>query len=383
MIGMVAGEASGDLLGAHLVAALAERRPELRFAGIGGPRMMSHGFESRFSMETLSVRGYVEVLRHYRKIMRVRDQLAAQFERERPALFIGIDAPDFNLGLERRLKSRGIPTIHYVSPSVWAWRGGRVKKMARSVDHLLALFPFEPPIYAKAGVPVTYVGHPLADMIPFQVDKHAARIELKLPEGQPIVALLPGSRRSELEYHADTYVLTAKRLLELVPELRFVCPLTSRPTRDLFEAALARHDALDLPLTLMYGHSHEALAAADVALVASGTATLETALLKTPMVIAYRMSPITWALMRRMLYLPYVGLPNILAGKFIVPEFLQDKATPEALAQSLGELLADRGKCDAQVEQFEGMHRTLRQNTAATAATAILSILDRGNRGGN
>jgi lipid-A-disaccharide synthase len=376
LIGMVAGEASGDLLGAHLVAALRERAPGLRFAGIGGPRMIGEGVESRFPMDTLSVRGYVEVARHYRRIMRVRRRLADEFRSRKPQLFIGVDAPDFNLGLERALKESGVRTIHYVSPSVWAWRGWRVRKMARSADRVLALFPFEPKIYREAGVPVTYVGHPLADMIPLETDKPLARSQLRLPPGGPLVALLPGSRRSELHYMADAFVLAAKRLLAERPDARFVCPLATRETRELFEAALERNDARGLPLTLLFGHSHEALAAADLALVASGTATLETALLRTPMVITYRMSPVTWAIMRRMLYLPYVGLPNILAGELIVPELLQEKATPAALAAALAGLLDDKDRCERQVARFAGFHRELRRDTAATAAQAVLEMLD-------
>jgi lipid-A-disaccharide synthase len=338
--------------------------------------MIAQGFDSRFPMETLAVRGYVEVARHYRKIMRMRRELTRELLAERPALFIGVDAPDFNLGLERALKEAGVPTMHYVSPSVWAWRGGRVKKMARSTDHVLALFPFEPPIYEAAGVPVTYVGHPLADMIPLELDKPMARAQLRLPMAGPLIALLPGSRRSELGYMADTFVQAAKRLLAELPDAKFVCPLATRATRDLFEEALHRNDAIELPLTQLFGHSHEALAASDIALVASGTATLETALLRTPMVITYRMSPITWAIMRRMLYQPWVGLPNILAGEFIVPELLQEKATPQALADALIGLLRDKPAREKQLARFAEFHQTLRQDTAATAAKAVLGMLN-------
>ena len=375
-VGMVAAEPSGDLLGGHLIAALKSRRPALRFSGIGGPRMNEQGFESLFPMERLGVRGFAEVLGHYREIKGIRKKLAQRFLAERPALFIGVDSSDFNLDLERGLKEAGIPTIHYVSPSIWAWRGWRILRVARSVTHLLALFPFEPPLYAKAGVPVTYVGHPLADMIPLEPDKSTARRQLRLPSSHQIVALLPGSRRSELHYMADLFVKTARRLLQDAPQVHFVCPTASRAMRELFASALRRNRATDLPLTLLFGHSHEALAAADVALVASGTATLETALFKTPMVITYRQSPITSALMGRMLYLPYIGLPNILAGEAFVPEFVQDRAIPGRLAEALLTLLNDPAARRAQVERFRAIHLVLRKNTAEVAAEAVLRVLD-------
>ena len=377
-VGMVAAEASGDLLGAHLIAALKARRPALRFSGIGGPKMIAQGFESHLPMDKLGVRGYAEVLRHYREIMGMRKQIAERMLRERPAVFIGVDSSDFNLDLERKLKDAGIPAIQYVSPSIWAWRGWRTRRIVRSVTHLLAIFPFEPALYAKEGLPVTYVGHPLADVIPMEPDKAKARTELRVPAGSRVVALLPGSRRSELHYMADLFVLTARRLLQDVPDAYFVCPTASRATREMFEAALRRHDARDLPLTLLFGHSHEALAAADVALVASGTATLETALFKTPMVIAYKQSPFTWALMKRMLYLPRIGLPNILAGEALVPEFVQDKATPGSLANALLDLLQDAVAQRRQVEKFHEIHATLRQNTAQKAADAVLAVIDAG-----
>jgi lipid-A-disaccharide synthase len=375
---MVAAEASGDLLAAHLIGALKARRPGLRFSGIGGPKMIAQGFESLVPMDRLGVRGYAEVLRHYREIMGIRRQVADRMLSERPAVFIGVDSSDFNLDLERKLKDAGIPAIQYVSPSIWAWRGWRTRRIVRSVTHLLAIFPFEPALYAKEGLPVTYVGHPLADVIPMEPDKARARIELRVPAGRRVVALLPGSRRSELHYMADLFVLTARRLLQDLPDAYFVCPTASRATRDMFEMALRRHEARDLPLTLLFGHSHEALAAADIALVASGTATLETALFKTPMVIAYKQSPVTWALMRRMLYLPNIGLPNILAGEPLVPEFVQEKATPDALAGALLDLLHDAGAQRRQIGKFREIHASLRQNTAQKAAEAVLAVMDAG-----
>lgn len=378
-VGMVAGEASGDMLAAHLIAALRARSASMVFAGIGGPKMMAQGFESRYPMDRLSVRGYAEVLRHYRGIMGIRRGLARQLLETRPDLFIGVDSSDFNLGLERQLKDAGIPTIHYVSPSIWAWRGWRVRRIARSVNRILVMLPFEAPLYEKAGVPVTYVGHPLADLIPLQPNKGEARAQLRLPSGKLIVALLPGSRRSELHYMAGAFVLAAHRFRQEVDDVHFVCPMVTRDTRDMFERAIHEHQRTDLPLTLLFGHSHEALAAADLALVASGTATLETALFKTPMVIAYRQSPVTWALMRSMLYLPYVGMPNILAGERLVPELLQDEANPAALAAALLALLRDGAAQRRQVERFHDFHHLLRQNTAEKAADAVLGMLREGH----
>jgi lipid-A-disaccharide synthase len=307
--------------------------------------------------------------------MAIRRKLARELLHAKPDLFIGVDSSDFNLDLERRLKEAGIPAIHYVSPSVWAWRGWRMRRIARSVDRILVMFPFEAPLYEKAGVPVTYVGHPLADVIPLQPDKQEARAQLRLPSGKLIVALLPGSRRSELHYMAGAFVLAAHRFRQEVHDVHFVCPMVTRDTRDMFERAMHEHQRTDLPLTLLFGHSHEALAAADLALVASGTATLETALFKTPMVIAYRQSPITWALMRSMLYLPYVGMPNILAGERLVPELLQDDANPAALAAALLALLRDTAAQRRQVERFHEFHHLLRQDTAGKAADAVLGML--------
>ena len=377
-VGMVAGEASGDLLGAHLIAALKARRRGLQFCGIGGPRMAGEGFEVLHPMEKLGVRGYAEVLKQYKEIASVRKDLARQFLDDPPALFIGIDSSDFNLDLERKLKDKGIRVVHYVSPAIWAWRGWRIRRIARSVSHILALFPFEPELYEGAGVPVTYVGHPLADMIPMEPDKVEARKQLRLPLSQPVVALLPGSRRAELHYMADLFVKTAKRLLEDMPDVHFVAPMASRAMLDMFNLALRRHAALDLPLKLMFGHSHEALAAAEVALVASGTATLETALFKTPMVITYRQSMLTSLLMRKMVYLPYIGLPNILAGEPFVPEYVQAKATHDALAKALLTLLNDRDAREAQVARFRKIHAVLKQGTADIAADTVLKVLDGG-----
>jgi lipid-A-disaccharide synthase len=377
-VAMVAGEASGDQLGAHLIAALKARRPQLHFGGIGGPRMAEQGFEIVVPMDRLAVRGYVEALRHYRGIIGIRRRLGDALLQERPGLFIGVDASDFNLDLELRLKQAGIPAVHYVSPSVWAWRRWRVRRVARSATHLLAMFPFEPALYAKSGLPVTYVGHPLADIIPLSVDKALAKAQLRLPSRKLVIALLPGSRRSELEHMAEAFILAAHRLRQEIADVHFVCPLATRETRDLFEATLHAHQRTDLPLTLLFGHSHEALAAADLALVASGTATLEAALFKTPMIIAYRQSALSWALQRQMLYLPYVGMPNILAGERLVPELIQGRATPAALSAALLDLLRDTGSQERQVRRFREMHELLRQDNAHKAADAVLAVLDAG-----
>ncbi|MBI3903435.1 MAG: lipid-A-disaccharide synthase [Nitrosomonadales bacterium] len=374
-IAMVAGEASGDLLGSHLMEALQQVLPEVRFIGIGGPKMQAAGMQVRFPMEKLAVNGYVEVLKHYREIVGIRNKLRAQFIANPPDLFIGVDAPDFNLGLELALKNHGIPTVHYVSPSIWAWRGERIHKIKRAVSRILALFPFEAPLYEKAGVPVSYVGHPLADMLPDAPNRAAMREQMRIPQQVKVFALLPGSRQSEVARMAQTFIETAKLILQIFPDARFLVPLASRETRIIFENMQWKLEAQELPITLLFGHAHDAMIAADGVLVASGTATLEAALLKRPMVITYRMSGLTYWLAKRRQYLPYVGLPNILAGRFVVPELLQDDATPENLAQALCNLVADKDAV-AELEQiFSDMHAMLKQDTAHKAAQAILPLL--------
>ncbi|MBS1199211.1 MAG: lipid-A-disaccharide synthase [Proteobacteria bacterium] len=374
-IAMVAGEASGDLLASHLIAALKARLPEAQFFGIGGPKMQAEGFDAWWPAEALAVRGYVEVLKHYRSISNIRSQLKKRLLTECPDVFIGVDAPDFNLGLETDLKRRGIATIHYVSPSIWAWRGGRIGKIKKAVSRVLALFPMEPPLYQKEGIPVTYVGHPLADVIPMETKRLEVREKLNLPRTIPIIALLPGSRQSELQYMADDFVKTAKIIHERLPDALFIVPLATRETRLLFEAAMRRQDIGEIPFRLLFGHAQDAAGAADVVLVASGTATLEVALIKRPMVITYKMSPTSHWLMKRMGYLPYVGLPNILAGRFVVPEILQDEATPERLAEALIKLYEDREGAAALNEVFADIHRQLKQDTAEKAAQAIIECL--------
>ncbi|MCU0897492.1 MAG: lipid-A-disaccharide synthase [Burkholderiales bacterium] len=377
-IGIVAGEASGDLLGSRLIAALRSHLPDAEFFGIGGPMMEAQGFDAWFPQEKLAVRGFVEVLRHFRELLAIRRELVGRMRDARPDVFVGIDAPDFNLGVERRLKARGIPTVHYVSPSVWAWRSGRIGKIRRAVSHMLVLFPFEEAIYREAGIPVTYVGHPLADEIPLDYDRAEIRSALRLPAGAPVVAMLPGSRQVELREHADLYVATGRLILQARPDARLLVPLVTRETREIFEAALWKAEARDLPFNLLFGHAQDALAAADVALVASGTATLEAALLRRPMVVTYRANRVSFAIAKRLVTIPYVALPNILAGEFIVPELLQDDATPENLAQALLNLLGDSTVMDALPERFRHIHETLRQGTGERAAAALLPLIGRG-----
>lgn len=374
-IAMVAGEASGDLLASHLILALRAKLPNAVFYGIGGPKMIGQGFDAWYPLEKLAVRGYVEVLKHYREISGIRSKLRRRLLAQPPDVFIGVDAPDFNLALEKCLKQRGIPSIHYVSPSIWAWRGERIHKIGAAVSRILALFPFEAPLFQKQNIPVSYVGHPLADMLPLEDGRVAARELLGLSPQQPVFALLPGSRQSELQYMADTFIGTAREINKTLPNALFLVPLATRETRLLFEAALYRCEARELPVRMLFGHAHEAMMAADTVLVASGTATLEAALLKRPMAIVYKMAPFSYRLMRRMGYLPYVGLPNILAGKFVVPEFIQDDATPENLAQALLNLYADKLSCARIGECFHQLHLQLRQNTAEKAAAAILEYL--------
>ncbi|NMF91296.1 lipid-A-disaccharide synthase [Aromatoleum petrolei] len=376
-IAMVAGEASGDLLASHLIRAIRHKIPDAEFFGIGGPKMQAEGFDARWPCELLAVHGYVDALKRYRELSGIRRTLLKQVKAERPDAFIGVDAPDFNLWLEGKVRAAGMPAIHFVSPSIWAWRGGRIKGIARSVSHMLCLFPFEPSLYERAGIPVSYVGHPLADAFPLHPNRAQARELLGLPVEGHVIALLPGSRQSEVRNLAPTYIETAKILSERHPELSFVVPLATRETRELFAAALRSAQAGELPIRMLFGHSVEAMTAADVVLVASGTASLEAALLKRPMVISYRIGKWQYRLMKRMAYLPWVGLPNILCNETVVPELLQDDATPAALADALDRWLGDPDGCAQLAERFDGLHRQLRQNTAEKAAAAILPYLNR------
>lgn len=371
-IAMVAGEASGDLLASLLLGAMHQRWPTLVAAGIGGPQMSRAGFEPWWPSDRLAVRGYVEVLRHYRGISRIREALAQRLLANRPRAFVGIDAPDFNLGLEERLKKAGIPCIHFVCPSIWAWRGGRVKRLARSTDHVLCLFPFEPELLHAHGVAATYVGHPLADVIPMEPDRQAARLSLGLPADATVVALLPGSRRSEIQYIAPGLLQAARLMQATRPDLRFILPVAPG-----LEALLQPLVASDGPqgLKLLKGRSHDALAACDLTLIASGTATLEAALFKRPMVIAYRMHPLSWQLMKRMAYQPWVGLPNILCRSFVVPELIQEACTPERLAAEAMRWL-DQGERQLQLhKRFTALHEQLRCDTARRATDAIAQAI--------
>lgn len=375
---MVAGEASGDLLGSRLIEALRERLPHAEFFGIGGPKMIAAGFDSWFPQEQLAVRGFVEVVRHLREIHGIRRRLAARLMQARPQLFVGIDAPDFNLALARRLKGAGVRTAHFVSPTVWAWRRGRLKTIKAAISHMLVLFPFEEAIYRRAGIPVTYTGHPLADEIPPDIDQAAIREQLRVGGMGRIVALLPGSRQSEVELMAPLFIEAAKLIARALPDTRFLVPFATRETRALFEQALYDTNGLELPLTLLFGHALEAMAAADVALVKSGTVTLEAALLRRPMVIAYRVTPLTFAIAKRIIRVKHIGLPNVLADEWLVPEFVQDEATPQNLAQAVVNLALDRVVRDALETRFATLHDRLRCNAAARAADALMPLLETG-----
>lgn len=376
-IGMIAGELSGDLLGAGLIKALRERHPDAIIEGIGGPQMAAQGFTSLFPMEELSVMGLFEVLAHLPRLLRIRREIVRHFRAFPPDVFVGIDAPDFNLGVERRLKDAGIPTVHYVSPSVWAWRQGRVKTIARSVDRVLTLFPFEAAFYRDHHVPVSFVGHPLADMIPERVDAASARAALHLPADAPLVALLPGSRAGEVARLADIFVATVHRLAHQRPGVHFAVPLANATTREIFGAALNRHVG-DLPVHLIDGRSREVMAASDVVLLASGTATLEALLLKRPMVVAYRLARLTYWLAKRLVKLPHFALPNLLAGRALVPEFLQDAVTPEALSEAVLRCLDDTAMRQDLIAAFDAIHADLRRDADHSAAAAVLDAAGRG-----
>ena len=369
-IALVAGEAPGDILGAGLMRAIKARHPDATFIGVGGPLMEAEGMASYFPMERLSVMGLVEVLGRLRELLGRRKDLIATLTAERPDVFIGIDAPDFTLNIELQLRRAGIKTVHYVSPSVWAWRQKRVLKIREGCDLMLTLLPFEARFYEEKGVPVRFVGHPLADTIALHSDRAAARAELGLGDG-PLVALMPGSRGGEVGRLGALFFDAAQRLLAERPGLRFVLPCASPQRRLQIEQLLQGHD---LPVTLLDGGSHLALAACNAVLIASGTATLEALLYKRPMVVAYRMAPLTFWILRRLVKSPYVSLPNLLAGRALVPELLQDAATPESLAAETGPLI-DNGQ--AQTEGFDAIHRTLRRDASNQAADAVLALIGR------
>jgi lipid-A-disaccharide synthase len=372
-IALVAGEASGDLLGGLLLDGLKARWPDAEFVGIGGPQMQRRGMQAWWPSEKLAVRGYIEVLRHYRELVGIRHQLKAKLIKKRPDIFIGIDAPDFNLDLERDLKSAGIRTAHFVSPSIWAWRPERIEKVRTAVDHVLCIFPFEKKLYDDAGIPATYVGHPLAPVIPMQPDKNAAREKLGLKMSDTVVALLPGSRADEIKYLALRYFGAVAGIKTAQSAIKFIVPCL--PSLKSHVEAAAKDAGVLLDVQLLDGQSHTALAACDVALVASGTATLEAALFKRPMVIAYNMNVLSWLMMKRKQMQPWVGLPNILCGEFVVPELLQTQATPQALAQALLAWLDSPEKIAALQQRFVQLHEELLRDTPKLAAVAIESVL--------
>jgi lipid-A-disaccharide synthase len=376
-LAMVAGEMSGDLLAARMLSALRPALPHARMHGIGGPRMAEHGFVSEWPLEKMTVRGLFEVIPRYRELKRIQTTLRDRLLAERPAAFIGIDYPGFNLGLEEQLKAAGIPTMHFIGPQIWAWRGWRIKKIVRAVSHMLVVFPFEEAIYQAAGVPATYVGHPLAEVIPMEIDVAGARATLGLPLQGSVVAVLPGSRMSELKYNSAAFLGAARLLSQRDASLQFVAPMAGAAQRAYFAEEIVKAGLQDLPIHLIDGQSHTAMAAADAVLVASGTASLEVALHKKPMVIAYKMMAASWHIMRHMGYQPWIGLPNILAREFLVPELLQGAATPQALADAIWQQLQDDNLKQRLRQRFIDMHHSLRRDTARESAQAVLKLIGR------
>lgn len=372
---MVAGEVSGDMLAARLIAGLRPHLPEARFHGIGGERMIEQGFSSELPMEVLTVRGLFEVIPRYREIKGIQNRMAAQLLSAKPAVFVGADYPGFNLGLEEKLKAGGVPTVHFISPQIWAWRGGRIKQIRRAVSHMLCIFPFEETIYREAGVPATYIGHPLAELIPLQPDVAAARVKLGIAADARVVAIMPGSRMGELKYLAVPYLQTAKLLAARDPALRFVVPMAGERQKAFFTELMNSAGLTQLDITIV-DDSHTAICAADAVLVASGTATLEVALFKKPMVIAYKVVQASWLIMKHMGYQPWIGLPNILAREFLVPELLQHAATPAAMAEATWRQLNDSANRDRLVQRFTDMHHSLLRNSAAESAAAVLRIIE-------
>ena len=379
-VAMVAGEASGDLLAGLVLDGLRARWPDLQSSGIGGPQMAQRGFKSLWPSERLAVHGYsIEVFKRVAGLLRIRKQLRERLLQERPSVFIGVDAPDFNLGLEAALKAQGIPTVHFVCPSIWAWRADRVEKIRRAADHVLCIFPFEPALLAQHGIAATYVGHPLANVIPLEPDRAAARTKLGLAQDARVVAILPGSRKSEVEYLALRFFQAAALMQKAYPAMQFVVPAV--PTLRARIEALAAQAGMEGRIQIVSGQSHTVLAACDATLIASGTATLEAALFKRPMVIAYNMHWLSWKLMQRKQLQPWVGLPNILSGEFVVPELLQDRATPQALADAMLKWFdaMDREPAKIQVlqQRFLALHHTLQRDTSTVATDAIEKILAR------
>ncbi|MET0321486.1 MAG: lipid-A-disaccharide synthase [Duganella sp.] len=379
-LALVAGEPSGDLLAARLLSGLRPQLPadtSLRLHGIGGPHMIAQGFESDWPMDKLTVRGLLAVIPRYREIKGIQNALRDRLLAERPAAFIGCDYPGFNLGLEMQLKAAGIPTIHYIGPQIWAWRGGRIKKIVKAVSHMLVVFPFEQEIYRQAGVPVSYVGHPLAELIPMAPDEAAARTALGLPQDANVVTIMPGSRMSEIKYNTAAFVGAARLLQQRDRSLRFVAPMAGERQRQYFLELVAQAGLQDVAVQLLDGQSHTAIAAADAVLVASGTASLEVALFKKPMVIAYKMMALEWQILRHCGYQPWVGLPNILAREFLVPEMLQDAANPQALADAMWQQLSDAPHRLRLAQRFTDMHHSLLRDSARESAAAVLKVIGR------
>lgn len=373
-IGILAGEASGDLLGEGLIRAMHPLQSDLSVSGIGGPLMLSAGCNSLVEMERLSVMGLLEPLRRLPELFRIRRALYQHFITERPDVFVGIDSPDFNLGLELKLRHAGIPVVHYVSPSVWAWRRKRIFKIAKAVDLMLTLFPFEADFYRQHNIPVHFVGHPLADAIPLQSDKIAARKKLGLSETATYIALLPGSRQHELKYLSDVFIRTAESCFRERPQIQFITSSVNAMRHQEFQETCQRL-AKTLPITYFQGQSHDVMAAADIVLVGSGTATLETMLFKRPMVIAYRMSGITYQIARHLVKIPFIGLPNLLANEKLVPEFIQDQASKENLSLALLDYLDHPEKIKALEEKFTAIHQQLRCDANQSAAKAIMDLI--------
>lgn len=371
-LAFVAGESSGDLLAGHVLGALHARVPALSTVGIGGPRMQEAGFEAWWQSERLAVNGYADVLARLPELLWMRRRLRQRLLADPPAVFVGVDAPDFNLQLERRLREAGIPVAHLVSPSIWAWRRERIDLIRQAVDHMLCVFPFEPAIYADTGVKATYIGHPLAEVIPLEPDREAARLALGLPGQGHCLAVLPGSRRAEVKHLISPFLDAAALLVKRGLMSQIVVPIAHPGLRPMVLQAASHHP--DLPLHLVDGQSHQVMAACDLALVASGTATLECALFKRPMVIGYRLSALSYRLMSGRGYLPDVGLPNILADKRLVPELLQHECTPQALADAAGELIERPAILQQLQDRFRDMHLSLRRDTAALAAQALLDM---------
>ena len=373
-VAMVAGEASGDLLGALLLDGIQQHWPQVQAYGIGGAQLQRRGFQALWPSDKLAVRGYVEVLRHYREIAGIRKQLLMRLLADPPDVFIGIDAPDFNLGLETQLKARGVKTVHFVSPSIWAWRPERIEKIRNAVDHVLCIFPFEKPLYDQAGIGATYVGHPLASVIPLQPDRAAARQTLGLQDDDCVVAVLPGSRQSEVQYLAEVFFKAVALINTAQAAIKFIVPCV--PNLKSAIAAHAQRAGVVGLVQLLDGQSHTALAACDVTLIASGTATLEAALFKRPMVIAYNMHWLSWQMMKRKKLQAWVGLPNILCDEFVVPEFLQYAATPQALSKAVLDWLAQPEKIHALERRFAALHTELQRDTTQLASHAIAQVID-------